>query len=151
MKNIDIWDLLENERKRDSVGLFGIPVKEDNIIQEAQQILGLAFTNSYIEFLKKFGGYMGDGHIVYGLIPLCEKGYLSETIIEKTNFFKEYQKWPNIESWYVISDDGSGNPIGIDPEGKVWLSDHDAGFEQIKLADSFEEFLYKLHTETLYE
>ena len=71
--------------------------------------------------------------------------------MSKNYLYKDFQKWPDIEDWYVISDDGRGNPIRIDPEGKVWLSDHDAGFEKVKLADNFEEFLHKLLTDTLYE
>lgn len=39
----------------------------------------------------------------------------------------------------------------ITPDGSVWLFDHDSGFEQVKLADSFEDFLHKLLTDTLYE
>lgn len=151
MKMTDIWRLLENEREEDPI-CFGIPVKDNQLIQEAQTILGLTFSASYIVFLKKFGGIVYD-YIVYGLIPQPteESGFLNKSIIERTKFFKEHQKWPGIENWYIISDDGSGNPIGIDPDGKVWLSDHDAGFKHIKLADSFEEFLYKLHSDTLYE
>ncbi len=49
------------------------------------------------------------------------------------------------------SDDGRGNPIGCKPDGYVWLSDHDAGFEQVKLADSFEEFLEKILDDRLYD
>lgn len=64
---------------------------------------------------------------------------------------KNTQNWPDIDDWYIISDDGRGNPIGINPKGEVLLSDHDSGFEQIKLADDFEEFVYRLLTDTLYE
>jgi len=72
-------------------------------------------------------------------------------VLNVTKFYKAVQGWPSIEDWYIVSDDGFGNPIGIDPKGKVWLSDHDSGFEKVKLADSFDEFLYKVLTETLYE
>lgn len=46
---------------------------------------------------------------------------------------------------------GSGNAIYMDPDGKVWLSDHDAGFETILLANSFNEFLIKLYEDTLFD
>jgi len=72
------------------------------------------------------------------------------SVVDLTNFYRN-QHWPYIGEWYVVSDDFDGNPIGIDPDGKVWLLDHDSGFEKVKLADSFEEFLYKLLTDTLYE
>ena len=150
MKTIDIWNFLEDEYKKNP-GWFGVPVENDKLIQEDQKILGLSFSKTYIMFLKKFGGYMGDGHVVYGLIPQSKGSCFDKSVIDRTDFFKKTQNWPDIKNWYIISDDGSGNPIGVDPEGKVWLSDHGAGFEHIKLADSFEEFLYKLYTETLYE
>lgn len=150
MKTSDIWNLLANEFKKNHE-CFGTTVKDNNLIQEDQKILDLTFSEPYITSLKKFGGYIGDGHIVYGLTPQPKGSCFDNNVIERTRFFKENQNWPDIESWYIVSDDGSGNPIGIDPEDKVWLSDHDSGFEHIKLADSFEEFLYKLHTETLYE
>jgi hypothetical protein len=150
MNKKDIWIILENQYQKDSSD-FGIPVEDNTLMQEGEKTLGVKFSDQYIYFLSKFGGAIMPGHIVYGLIPRSEKGYLKETVVTETKFFKETQQWPDIESWYIISDDGRGNPIGIDPEGKVWLSDHDSAFKQIKLADSFEEFLYKLHTDTLYD
>jgi SMI1 / KNR4 family (SUKH-1) len=147
--NNNLWALLE-ERFKSYPEDFGgkCELKE---IEEAQKEIGLNFNNSYKKFLSKYGSVTLSGYIIYGLIPLPEMGRAHNDVIKKTKFFKETQKWPDIENWYIISDDGRGNPIGIDHEGRVWLSDHDSGFEQIKLADSFEEFLYKLHTETLYE
>ena len=146
----NVWKTLEREY-RERPDYFGVPTKDIYLIEEAQKILGLSFSEAYTKFLRNFGGIIADGHTVCGLIISNQNRFFNETVVEKTKFFKEVQKWPNIENWYIISDDGSGNPIGIDPEGKVWLSDHDSGFEHIKLADSFEEFLYKLHTDTLYE
>jgi hypothetical protein len=150
MNKDQIWELLDQEYKNYPED-FGGSVIDTKSIQEAEDSLNLSFSDSYVNFLKKYGSAALPGHIIYGLSPMSIMGDFITNVIEKTNFFKTKQNWPDIESWYIVSDDGFGNPIGIDPEGKVWLSDHDAGFEQIKLADSFEEFLYKLYTDTLYE
>lgn len=119
-------------------------------ISDAEKKLSLKFAKDHKKFLLKYDYADLPGHTIFGISPPTNL-HLSETIIENTKFYKEKQKWPGIEDWYIISDDGFGNPIGINPEGKVWLSDHNAGFEQVKLADSFEEFLYKILTDTLYE
>lgn len=146
----NIWNILHNEFINDDLGCFGTSVKSLKDIRLAEGKLGVVFSLPYIEFLKKYGSCVMSGHIIYGLVPLEDMGNFITNVVDKTNFYRN-QKWQGIDDWYIVSDDGMGNPIGIDPSGKVWLSDHDAGFEKIKLADSFEEFLYKLHTDTLYE
>ena len=45
-----------------------------------------------------------------------------------------------MEKWAVISMDHSGNPIGLDADGKIWISDHDAGAVQV-IANNFESYL----------
>ena len=144
-----LWELLNKEYKNYPED-FGRRCKSEEI-EEAQEKVKLEFHASYKNFLLKYGSATLPGFIIYGLIPLPEMGKSVNNIVKKTAFYKNFQKWPGIENWYVISDDGRGNPIGIDPQGKVWLSDHDAGFEKVKLADSFEEFLHKLLTNTLHE
>ena len=71
------------------------------------------------------------------------------SVTQLTMYYRN-QNWPGTENWYIVSDDGSGNPFGVDPEGKAWLSDHDTG-EIVAVAEDFEEFLYKLYTDTLWE
>lgn len=119
-------------------------------IENAEKELKIKFAPDYKAFLKKYGGGAFEGNYIFGLRRINSMDSELWSVIQNTNFYRS-QKWPGIENWYIVSDDGRGNPIGIDPDSKVWLSDHDAGFEQIKLADSFEEFLYKLHTDTLYQ
>jgi hypothetical protein len=150
MSKHQIWEILDQEFENYPED-FGGSITDTEAIREAQKILDVNFSDSYINFLKKYGSAVLPGHIVYGLAPISIMGNFITNVIEKTKFYKENQKWPDINDWYIISDDGFGNPIGIDSKGKVWLSDHDSGFEQVKLADSFEEFLYKLHTDTLYQ
>ncbi|MBY0282207.1 MAG: SMI1/KNR4 family protein [Alphaproteobacteria bacterium] len=119
-------------------------------IGKAEDSLGVNFQESYKTFLKKYGGACIGSKLLYGMEKQKDMDEKLSTVINVTNFYRS-QSWPDIEDWYVISDDFDGNPIGCKPDGSVWLSDHDAGFEQIKLADNFEEFLHKLLTDTLYQ
>lgn len=149
INNVNIWEFLEKHFKEYPEDRADTSTEDE--IEQAEKELGLSFNIEYKKFLKLYGGAGIGSQWVYGLKRQQSMGEVLWSVIENTKFFKETQKWPNIENWYVVSDDGSGNPIGIDPEGRVWLSDHDSGFEHIKLADSFCEFLYKLHKDTLYE
>ena len=45
-----------------------------------------------------------------------------------------------VSSWYIISEDHSGNPVGVDADGKVWIYDHDFG-GVTELAASFEDYI----------
>jgi len=122
----------------------------ENEIKNIEQQLNLTFSKEFRGFVEKYGSAEFPGHTIYGTKELKYMGE-NKNVVDKTHFFKVTQKWPDIEDWIVISDDGSGNPIGLLPNGEVWLSDHDSNFEKIKLASSFEDFLYKLLTDTLYE
>lgn len=144
----NVWDMLEKDFI-ESPECYGEKANEEDILN-SQKMLNLKFSDQYIKFLRLYGSAILPGHIIYGLIYLSDMGSFIKNVVDKTNFFKNTQKWPGIEDWYIISDDGSGNPIGLNPRGEVWLSAHENGFEQIKLADNFEEFLYKLLTDTLY-
>ncbi len=148
MKADLVKELDENLRALE--GLYGGECALQEL-EDAEKTLKLQFSDDYKEFLLKYGGANVEGYFIYGLKKQRSMGADFWSVIQNTKFYKEAQRWPGIEDWYIISDDGRGNPIGIDPEGKVWLSDHDAGFEKVKLADNFEEFLHKLLTDTLYE
>ena len=59
--------------------------------------------------------------------------------VEITNRFRN-DEWPSIEGWYVVSNDGFGNPVGVGQDGVVRCSYID-GAGVVELADSFEAFL----------
>ncbi len=65
----------------------------------------------------------------------------NETVVDLTlDFRQQYKDWlaPTIlDTSYVISMDGGGNPIFIDSLGKVFICYHDSG-EIKQLANSFE-------------
>jgi hypothetical protein len=133
IKEQGIWNFLDQQFQEEPTWKAEeVPTKEE--IGKAEDELKLKFHADYLKYLYKYGGGSAFAYDIYGLKPTksMTKNY---SVVSNTNFYRS-QNWPNIESWYIISDDGFGNPIGI---------------EQLKLADSFEEFLYKLYTDTLYE
>ena len=148
MDKDNIWELIEKQFLTYPQDFAGSGSTE--LVNKAEAELGIKFNNDYKEFLLKYGGACIGSKFIYGINKHRDMDKELNNVVFVTKFYRN-QDWPDIDDWYIISDDFDGNPIGIDPEGKVWLSDHDSGFEKIKLADSFEEFLYKLHTETLYE
>jgi hypothetical protein len=145
-----VWKKLNDYFTNGRLDYFshGIPFSK---IGDAEKRINIKFNDNYKKFLVLYGGAMIKGDLVYGLSKQVDMDDAIWSVVDKTNFYKVTQQWPGIEDWYIISDDGRGNPIGCKPDGSVWLSDHDAGFEQIKLADSFEEFLEKILDDTLYD
>jgi hypothetical protein len=131
-------------------GLYGGSCAEEEI-QKSEKSLNCKFSDQYRNFLSTYGAGLFPGQAIHGLRKTLLMSDSIWSVVNKTNFYKVTQQWPGIEDWYIISDDGRGNPIGCKPDGSVWLSDHDAGFEQIKLANSFEEFLEKILDDTLYD
>ncbi len=149
MKNLnDIWYLLDKQFSKYPQDVVGSASPKE--ITQGEKDLGVKFNDEYKKFLSKYGGACIGSKLIYGLRKHKDMSDDHSNVIKLTNFYRN-QNWPNTDKWYIVSDDFDGNPIGIDPEGKVWLSDHDSGFELVKLADSFEEFLYKLYTDTLYQ
>lgn len=122
----------------------------DKQIKQAEHELGLNFSKSYRFFLKNHECSCVGELDINTITKSPSSPSVLWSVIETTKWFKEHQKWPNIDDWYIVSDNNSGDPIGIKPNGEVWISYHDSGFEQEKLANDFEEFLYKLLTETLW-
>lgn len=145
------WLKIKNYIADDNLRKKDIYTNSLKNISNAESKLNLTFSKDYKKFLQLYDSAFFEGFIVYGLIKQPGMSDNLYSVVQNTKFYKEQQKWPGIDDWYIISDDGFGNPIGIDKEGKVWLSDHDSNFEHIKIADSFEEFLEKLIDETVFE
>ncbi|WP_409347191.1 SMI1/KNR4 family protein [Paenibacillus sp. MBLB4367] len=104
----------------------------------AQERLNVSFHENYVRFIRMFGGAYA-GLAVHAFSNGSSLG--KETIVDLTLEFREqFKESPFAEvlrTGYVISMDGSGDPIFIDQEGKVCICYHDTG--EIKLlADSFE-------------
>jgi hypothetical protein len=112
---------------------------DEPLIDAAQAALGVTFSDSYRQFLKRYGGVLVGAYPMFGLAraePMDERLW---SVVTVTDHFRQ-QSWPGVEHWYVISIDHAGNPIGIDESGKVVTFDHDAG-EMLELAEDFDSYL----------
>ncbi|GGG69852.1 SMI1/KNR4 family protein [Paenibacillus radicis (ex Gao et al. 2016)] len=126
--------------REDNKTLVGTPASQEEIAK-AEQRLNVNFHEDYIDFIKTFGGAFG-GLPVHAFSNGSSLG--NETVVELTIGFREqFQDSPFAEvlqTSYVISMDGSGDPIIINQAGKVFICYHDNG--EIKLiADSFQELI----------
>lgn len=136
----ETWQLLE-ERYREYPESRAEPVPAEEVDQASQQ-LGISFPSDYREFVQRYGGGMV-GHLpIYGLRRVQWMDRTMWSVIDLNRAFRE-DRWPGVDDWLIISVDQGGNPIGIAPDGSVWVSDHDFGIID-KLADDFESFLRKV-------
>jgi hypothetical protein len=107
-------------------------------VDAASVALGLPFPPDYREFLLRYGGGFVGPNPIFGVRQVESMGRGS-TVLERNRWFKE-QRWPGVEEWLIISEDGYGNPYGIAPDGQVWTSDHDFG-DIVPIAKGFEDFI----------
>ncbi|WP_264522917.1 SMI1/KNR4 family protein [Flavobacterium sp. N502536] len=118
----------------------GKPVNEETI-KNAETELNVKFDNDYAQFLSLFGGSY-TGFPVYGFNN-CEM-LSEETVIDLTKDFRSNYLVDNrcelIQSSYVISVSGNGDPVFISPDNKVWIYYHDDD-ETEELNKSFEELI----------
>lgn len=114
-----------------------IPTSEE--IDQASLELGVPFATDYREFLLTFGGAMVGPFPIFGLRPVEVMGDDHWSVLDVTRHYRN-DGVPGSEAWVVISEDHSGNPVGMDAEGKVWVYDHDFG-GLTALASSLEEYI----------
>jgi hypothetical protein len=116
-------------------------------IDDAEERLGVPFSAGYRAFLARFGGGQVGSLPVAGLRRWAAAGRGEWSVVELTER-RRAGGWPGTEAWVVFSDDGFGNPVGLDATGRVWLSDHN-GRECVCLEASFEDWLrrWALHAE----
>lgn len=138
-------ELLERVRKEitsdQDMVLYGIPASDEDITH-AENILNIKFNDQYIQFIKLFGGAFG------GIsIHAFNNGSLigNATVIDLTKKFREtYSDLDKdiLNSFYAVSDDGSGNPILMNTDGEIFIFLHDS-HEIEYLYSSLEELLMK--------
>src|SRR5690349_8875404 len=112
-------------------------------INAAERQLGLPFPPQYRELLLRYGGaYVGQYEILGVREPALSRGEEPERRNQVVAENEEYRRnrWPAIDRVLVFCTDGSGNPIGFGPDGRVWKSDHNAAFVYEWKANTFEEF-----------
>lgn len=120
--------------------LRGSPANLEQIAN-AEKKLNARMSDDYKEFILIFGGaYIGlDLHAFINGDALGK-----ESVVELTDnarrLFNGKNLFPEINESIVVADDGSGNPIATDPEGRVVLFDYDTEEKQV-LAQTLEDFI----------
>lgn len=126
-------------RKENST-LIGSPASPEEIAH-AQELLTIRFHADYLHFIQAFGGAYA-GLAVHAFSNGSSIG--NETVVELTLEFREQCKDSPLaeilQTSYVISLDGSGDPIFINQAGEACICYHDTG-EIKRLADSFEALI----------
>ena len=61
------------------------------------------------------------------------------SVFEITKRFRN-DGWDGVDQWLIVSMDHSGNPVGLDKSGEIWISDNDHGCID-KLADNLEGYI----------
>lgn len=135
----ETWQILDDIFSRTPI-LKAEEVGFDEI-SAAEREVGVALADDYKKFVLRYGGAIVGPFRVFGLRKAIPMGRNEGSFVEVTNSFRR-QHWPGVEKWAIISADHAGNPIGIDAEGKIWISDHDARAVQI-IATNFEAYLRK--------
>ncbi|BFM45634.1 hypothetical protein CFS9_42750 [Flavobacterium sp. CFS9] len=121
--------------------LFAGESVDEEIIKSAENELNVKFDKDYVQFLSLFGGSY-TGVPVYGFNN-CEM-LSEETVVDLTKDFRSNYLVDNrcelIQSSYVISVSGNGDPVFISPDDKVWIYYHDDD-ETEELNKSFEDLI----------
>ena len=124
-------ELIERLRKfLTTHNMVGTPAT-DKQIAEAEHELGVKFSSDYIDFIKNFGAAYA------GMMINALDG--NENVVDDTKSLREVH--PEIRDTFVISDDGSGNPIMINSNGEVEIYYHDSDAEIETIASSLEQFI----------
>ena len=123
--NLDTLEQLDRQF-RDSPAMRAIEVPCNAEIDAASQLLGVPFVEDYREFLLRYGGAIVGPYPVYGLRPVELMEDCRWSVVDVTQQFR-CSDCGGVDRWLVFSEDHSGNPIGFDIDGQVWIHDHDFG------------------------
>ena len=117
----------------------GVPQSE---IDEVASQLGIPLPEDYQEFLRRYGGGQIGSKSVAGLRRWRLAANIEWSVTELTAHSRKQQQYPGADRWVIFSDDGSGNPIGFDEHGQIWISDHDR-HEFVCIEKSFEDWILR--------
>ena len=135
----ETWQLLEAQFETHPVmKSAAVPYEE---IDEAAQAFGATLPSGYREFIHRYGGAHVGSYSIYGIGASETMGINESSVFEVTTRYRE-DEWPGVEDWLIISTDLSGNPVGMDIDGKIWISDHDHRCID-QLSEDFEGFIRK--------
>ncbi len=131
------WEAIDSQhRKFPQTRASGVTQTE---IRAASDRLNIPFPPDYSEFLERCGGGSVGSYSIAGLRRWEFASIHDWNVVEQTELFRQ-QRYPGAERWVIFTGDGWGNPIGLDAEGRIWLSDHDSA-EFVGLEPSFEAWL----------
>jgi len=108
---------------------------------EAEACLGVQFDADYREFLALFGGsYVGVPIYGFNACDMLPDTTVTEVTLAFRKAYAVDARWPVLAESCVLSMTGSGDPVILDPAGKVRVYFHDSNEEEI-LAASFQAFI----------
>ncbi|GAA2658551.1 MULTISPECIES: SMI1/KNR4 family protein [Actinosynnema] len=115
----------------------GTPVPPERL-PEVEARLGIALDPDYARFAERFGAcFVGVPVHAFGGSALLE----DVDVVALTLRFRD-DGWPGVGNALVFGVDPAGNPLFLDPAGKVRTTDHDLGDGGTRvLADGFAAFL----------
>mgnify|MGYP001393518705 CR=1 FL=1 len=126
--------------REDNSTILGSPASQEEIAN-AHNPHESKLHEDYVHFIRTFGGAYA-GLAVNAFLNGSSLG--NETVVDLTLGAREQFKEPPfaevLQTSYVISMDGSGNPIIINEAGNVFICYHDNGEIEL-LADSFEALI----------
>jgi len=126
--------------REDNSTLVGTPAREEEIAKAEQQ-LKVNFHEDYLQFIKMFGGaYAGLAIHAFSNGSIIGKETIVDLTLEFREQFKEHPFAEVLRTSYIISMDGSGDPILINKAGKVFVCYHNTG-EIKQIANSFEKLI----------
>ena len=135
--NLETWNTIDGFFT-DAPTMKSVPVPYAVIDKESDSF-GVELDSNYREFIHRYGAGILGAFTIYG-IGLCSMmGKNEDSVFKVTNKFRA-ECWPNIENWLIISLDHSGNPVGINSVGEIWISDVVHGCVD-KLSDDFEGYV----------
>ncbi|MGM1050209.1 MAG: SMI1/KNR4 family protein [Bacillota bacterium] len=156
--NKELLNKIENFLNREeNSSLIGKPASIQEI-KNAEKMLNVKFNDQYIEFIKLFGGAYGGLTIsAFNNGDLIGKSTVVDLTLKFRRIFEEeIFDFDGIEfegesvefllkNSYVISDDGSGNPILMNEHGGIFIFLHDSGEVEL-LYNSLEELLIETYS-----
>ena len=110
-------------------------------LDDAAREIGVSVDPDLSEFIIRYGGAVVGAFPIYGLRPVELMGDDRWSIMTLTGLYRS-QLPGLLEDWCIFSEDHAGNPIGIRPDGSVWIFDHDFGGAD-KIYDNFEMYIRK--------
>lgn len=127
-----------NQMFADSPVMRADDVPSEQEVDAASDELGIPFSDDFREFLLRYGGATVGPFPVFGLRP-------SEIMDDRWSVIETTQEirasgLEGVGSWVIVSEDHSGNPVGMDAEGKIWIFDHDFGGIS-ELSPTFDEYV----------